>query len=193
MYRNGKGVKRKTKTASPAFDGGGISGSVGSITGSNVTLSDTNNGIAVTAAASATRAAVLYNGAVNGYVIKADNASALAASSATTLTGKTRYITAITVPKDKVFELTAAADTALDDNSTIMVHSGGYRKIVVENGGSTEVNNNNTTDEVTVHVGTGSALIYGDEGTTMYQSTGNGTGSGSLLVNSYYNGSQEGN
>ena len=179
------------KTASPAFDGGGISGSVGSITGSNVTLSDTNNGISVTAAASATRAAVLYNGAVNGYVVKADNASALAASSATTLTGKTRYITGIIVPKDKPFDLNAEPDTALDNTSTIFVGSGGYRKILVENGGSTEVHNHDTTDEVTVHVDTGSSFVYGDEGTTIYQSINNAPGT--LLVNSYYNGNQEGN
>ena len=54
------------KTASPAFDGGAVTGSVTGITGSNVTLSDTNNGISVTGAASATRGAVLYNGAVSG-------------------------------------------------------------------------------------------------------------------------------
>ena len=133
------------KTASPAFDGGGISGSVGSITGSNVTLSDTNNGISVTAAASATRAAVLYNGAVNGYVVKADNASALAASSATTLTGKTRYITGITVPKDKPFSLTVDDDTALDNTSTVTINNGEYRKINISNyntGGFVDIDNN---------------------------------------------------
>lgn len=118
------------RTASPAFDGGAISGSVGGITGSNVTLSDTNNGIAVTAAASATRAAVLYNGAVNGYVIKADNAQALAASSATTLTGKTRYITGITVPINTNFQL-IAADNTQQDTSSIEITNGAYRDVAV--------------------------------------------------------------
>lgn len=54
------------KSATPAFDGGAVTGSVTNITGSNVTLSDTDNGISVTGAASATRGAVLYNGAVAG-------------------------------------------------------------------------------------------------------------------------------
>lgn len=87
------------KTATPAFDGGAVSGSVTNITGTNVTLSDTNNGIAVTGAGTATRAAVLYNGAVSGWVTAADNATALAAqSTATTLTAKTRYITGVNIP-----------------------------------------------------------------------------------------------
>ena len=86
------------KTATPQFDGGAVSGSVTNITGSNVTLSDTNNGIAVTGTGTATRAAVLYNGAVSGWVTAADNATALAAqSTATTLTTKTRYITGVNI------------------------------------------------------------------------------------------------
>lgn len=54
------------KTASPAFKGGDISGSVSGVTGSNVILSDTDNGISVTSSASAFRGAVRYNGAVSG-------------------------------------------------------------------------------------------------------------------------------
>lgn len=136
------------KTASPVFDGGAVTGSVTGITGSNVTLSDTNNGISVTGAASATRGAVLYNGAVNGWVTKADNASALAAGSATTLTGKTRYITAITVPKDVPFSLSAAADTALDATSDINITNAGYRHVKVSSsstGNITVTHTNGTT------------------------------------------------
>lgn len=122
------------KTATPAFKGGAVSGSVTGITGSNVTLSDTNNGIAVTAAASAGRAVVQYNGAVNGYVVKANNDTALAATTSnTTLTGKTRYITGITVPTDVPFTLYTENDIALDNTSTTIIDNGAYRNIDISN------------------------------------------------------------
>lgn len=153
------------KTATPAFDGGTISGSVTGITGSNVTLSDTNNGISITGAASAGRAAILYNGAVNGYVIIADNTTALAATSSnTTLTGKTRYITAITVPKDQTFSLTTTADTALDTTSDVTITNNAYRHLKVTNA---------TNGSVTV---TNSGLAYVNAASAT---------AGSLTVNAY--------
>lgn len=127
-------------TASPSFTGGAISGSVTDITGSNVTLSDTNNGISVTGAASAGRAAVTYNGAVNGWVSKTSGTTAYSGTSSnTTLTGKTRYITAITVPKDKTFSVTTVADTALDTTSDLAITNAAYRRVTVANSGTTVV------------------------------------------------------
>lgn len=127
-------------SATPAFTGGTISGSVTNITGSNVTLSDTNNGISVTGAASAGRANVTYNGAVNGWVTKTDGDLAYAGTSSnTTLTSKTRYITAITVPKDKAFSVTTTADTALDTTSDVTITNAAYRCVTVGNSGTTIV------------------------------------------------------
>lgn len=151
------------KTASPAFDGGGISGSVTSITGNNASLSDTNNGIAVTATASATRAAVLYNGAVNGYVIKADNAQALASSSATALTGKTAYISGVTVPASRGFSLTNLGDVALENNNgTIFGSSVGGTIGFTNDGGSVDITNRSeqSTSIAVIHAGLNSTVTY---------------------------------
>lgn len=87
-------------TATPAFDGGAVSGSVTNITGRastgdsliEIQDSDPGNSMAIVGSGSASRAAVLYNGAVNGWVTAADNATALSAGSSTSLTQKTRYI-----------------------------------------------------------------------------------------------------
>lgn len=81
-------------TANPSFTGGAVSGSA-SMSPTNVTMSDTDNGIKVVASASATRAVVTYNGAVNGWVSKSSGASALAAGSATALTSSTKYISGV--------------------------------------------------------------------------------------------------
>ena len=64
------------KTANPAFDGGTLSGG-STATFSNITTSNTNNGILIQTKYTASRTAILYNGAVNGWVTKADNASAI--------------------------------------------------------------------------------------------------------------------
>ncbi len=140
-------------TANPAFDGGAISGSVTGITGSNVTLSDTDNGISVTGAASAGRAAVLYNGAVNGWVSKADNATALGATSSnTTLTGKTRYITEIIVPNTTSFTLTTATGTSStgENNYITTVTNNGYRTMNLINKGWLNIDHTMTSGKDTI-------------------------------------------
>lgn len=121
-------------TANPTFTGGAITGST-TLTPTNVTLSDTNNGIKLVVAGSATRAKVTYAAAVAGWVSKSNGADAYAASSATSITGLTKYITAITVPKDKTFSLTTTADTALDSTSTISITNNAYRRIDIQNNG----------------------------------------------------------
>ena len=125
----------KIQTASPAFDGGTLSGgSTSSFT--NVTTSSTNNGILVQTKYTANRAAVLYNGAVEGWVSKANDAQALASDSLSSTNGTAYYITAVTVPVDKPFSVTTTADTALDSTSDLTITNAAYRKVVVANSGT---------------------------------------------------------
>lgn len=141
-------------TATPAFDGGAINGSVTGITGSNVTLSDTDNGISVTGAASAGRKAVLYNGAVNGWVSKADNDTALSATSSdTALTSKTRYITAITVPNTTSFTLTTAAGSSStgENNYITTVTNNSYRTMNLVNKGWLNIDHTTNAGKVTIN------------------------------------------
>ena len=126
-------------TATPAFDGGELTGKTASATFTNITTSDTNNGISILTKGTAGRAAVLYNGAVNGWVSKADNDTASAAVSASTWDGTTYYVTGITVPVDKPFTVTTNADTALDSTSTLTITNGANRQVNVANSGATLV------------------------------------------------------
>lgn len=119
-------------TATPAFDGGTLSGG-STATGTNVTLSTTDNGMKVQTAYTASSTAVLYNGAVNGWVSKADNAQALAAQSKASTNGTAYYVTAVTMPKDKGFTVTTTADTALDTTSDLDVTNNAYRRVDITN------------------------------------------------------------
>lgn len=87
------------QTATPAFTGGGVSGTA-SASATNASISDStnNSGVSIVAAGSATRAQVTYNGAVGGWVTKTNGAEALAAGNATALTNKTYYINGVTIP-----------------------------------------------------------------------------------------------
>ena len=125
----------KIQTASPAFDGGTLTGG-STATFSNVTTSSTNNGILVQTKYTANRADVLYNGAVEGWVSKSDNAQALAGDSISSTNGTAYYITAITVPVDTPFSVTTTADTALDSTSDLTITNAAYRKVVVANSGT---------------------------------------------------------
>ena len=95
----------KVPAATPKFDGGALSGTA-TATASNATISDSTNssGISITTACTATRAAVLYNGAVAGWVAVADNATALASGTGA-MTGKTYYINGVTLTAGKSFTI----------------------------------------------------------------------------------------
>ena len=115
---NGGTAYYKIKTATPAFDGGGLSGTA-TASSSTATISDAtnNSGISFTTACTATRAAVLYNGAVNGWVSKADDAQVLASGS-TAMTAKTYYINGVTVAASKTFTVTGAGTTTWTPGSS---------------------------------------------------------------------------
>lgn len=116
-------------TASPQFDGGGITGNIGTtFTNSTTSASDTS-GVKIVASASTSRAAVLYNGAVNGWVTKADNTTASAAVTKS-LDSKTTYITGVTINTSKNFNITVPNGSttptltfnfAVDANGNVLV------------------------------------------------------------------------
>ena len=139
----------KIKTASPAFDGGDLSGG-STATGTNVTLSSTDNGIKIQTAYTASRGAVLYNGAVNGWVSKSDNATALSSASKGSTNGNVYYVTGVTVPKDKGFSITTSADTALDTASDLDINNAAYRRVdIVNNANGTVLVSNSGNSTIT--------------------------------------------
>ena len=94
-------------SATPAFDGGALNNKGAQAVFTNMETSATNSsGIAILAQGSAGRDAVLYNGAVNGWVSAADNASASPAISSTLWNGTTYYATGVTLINGKSFNVT---------------------------------------------------------------------------------------
>ena len=138
-------------TANPAFDGGALTNKAATATFTNITTSDTDNGISVLTKGTAGRAAVQYNGAVSGWVEKEDNNVASAAVAASTWDGTTYYITGVTVPTDKTFTVTTQADTALDSTSTLTINNSANRQVSITNNGSTAVTSGaNNAGNVTI-------------------------------------------
>ncbi len=106
------------QSASPAFDGGAITDKAATATFTNMTTSSTNtSGVAIQANGAAGRAAVLYDGDVNGWVSKADNAQAVVAASTESWTGTTYYATGVTLTAGKAFDVTVP-----NGNSTVTFH-----------------------------------------------------------------------
>ncbi len=97
------------QSATPAFDGGGVTGSVtAAYTNATTSTSDTS-GVKVDASAKYSRAAVLYNGAVNGWVNKANDAATginAISNQALTANPDTKYITGVTIGNSKNFDIT---------------------------------------------------------------------------------------
>ena len=134
----------KIQTATPAFDGGDVTGS-STANFTNVTTSSTDNGIKIQTQYTVNRANVLYNGAVAGWVSKSDNDLALEGTTGSATNGTAYYITAITVPTDKTFSVTTTADTALDNTSTLTITNAANRKVAVTNSGTTVVTSNSNS------------------------------------------------
>ena len=107
-YVNGNiALTVNAKGASPAFDGGELNNKGASATFTNMTTSSSDtSGIAILAKGTAGRNAVLYNGAVNGWVSKSDNTSASAAVASSTWNGTTYYATGVTLTNGKSFNIT---------------------------------------------------------------------------------------
>lgn len=117
------------QSAAPKFDGGALSGSAsGAYTNATTSTTDTS-GVKVVANAKASRTAVLYNGAVNGWVNKADNAATeVKAITDQALTPETKYITGVDIVNNKNFNITVpnGSETitfnfSVDDNGNVLV------------------------------------------------------------------------
>lgn len=117
------------QAATPKFDGGTLSGSAsGAYTNATTSGTDTS-GVKVVANAKASRTAVLYNGAVNGWVNKADNAATeVTAISNQALTPETKYITGVDIKASKNFNITVPNGSntitfnfAVDANGNVLV------------------------------------------------------------------------
>lgn len=152
-------VTKSVGTATPAFKGGALTSTAATATSiTNITTTATNTGISFTPTGKAGRTAVLYDGAVEGWVSVANNTTASAAVSQTTWNGSPIYISGITVPKDKPFTLTTVADTALDATSDITINNAAYRQLKITNAanGDIDITNSGRTD---ITVGSSSAGI----------------------------------
>ena len=101
------------KPAAPSFDGGALNSKSASATFTNATTSATNtSGVAIQTKGTAGRDAVLYNGAVEGWVSKTDNATASAAIASSEWNGTTYYLTGITLGNSKTFDITVPNGTS---------------------------------------------------------------------------------
>lgn len=143
------GDKSATSTEKTASDSSSVyvvkaAGSVtmtagdGSVTGSNVTLSTTNNGISVTGKGSVSATAKITTA---GYT---PTNNSFATGSSTSSNSATRYITAVTVPKDVAFGVTTTADTALDTTSNLTISNNAYRQVAITNAANGDVNITNS-------------------------------------------------
>ena len=120
------------QAATPKFDGGGVTGTPsGAYTNATTSTTDTS-GVKVVASAKYNRAAVLYNGAVNGWVNKADNAATevTALSNQALGTPETKYITGVSIGTTKNFNITIpnggttpnlTLNFAVDSNGNVVV------------------------------------------------------------------------
>lgn len=119
------------KTAFPEFDGGALNNKGATAIFTNMETSTSNtSGVAILAKGTAGRDAVLYNGAVSGWVTKNDDASALNAVASSTWDGTTYYATGVTLTNGKSFNITVPNGS----NGTITFHFS-----VDENGNTTIV------------------------------------------------------
>lgn len=118
------------RSATPKFDGGGVTGTPsGTYTNATTSNSDTS-GVKVVASAKYNRAAVLYNGAVDGWVNKSNNAATevTALSNQALGTPETKYITGVDIKASKNFNITVPNGEStitfnfeVDDNGNVLV------------------------------------------------------------------------
>ena len=131
----GTEMKYDIKKATPVFDGGDLMVS-SSAQGTNVTLSSsTNNGICIQTRGVALRDAVLYNGAVEGWVSKSDNAQALAGSSKNVL-GDAYYINGVNIPIPESGTNTFTVTVPNGANDTVTI------TFTVDSNGNSEITDN---------------------------------------------------
>ena len=118
-----------TPSASPSFDGGALNNKDASATFINMSTSQLDtSGVGIQTTGTAGRDAVLYDGAVAGWVDKSDNDQALASASASTWNGNGYYATGVAVPNNKAFDVvvpngegTATFHFAVDSSGNVVI------------------------------------------------------------------------
>ena len=95
------------QAAAPAFKGGALNNKAATATFTNMSVSESNtSGIAIQAKGSAGRDAIVYDGNVNGWVEKNDEASAAEALASSEWNGTTYYASGVTLINGKTFDIT---------------------------------------------------------------------------------------
>lgn len=103
------------QTATPSFKGGALNNKNASASFTNMTTSAINtSGVIIATSGQAGRAAVQYDGAVNGWVNAANSDTALAAVASSSWSGTTYYATGVTLTNGNQFNITVP-----DGDSTI--------------------------------------------------------------------------
>lgn len=111
-------INLSAQTASPSFTGGALGDKSASATFTNMTTSTTNSsGVVIATSGGASRGAVTYNGAVDGWVTKTNGANALFASSSESWNGTTYYATGVTLTNGTQFNVTVP-----NGNNTTTTH-----------------------------------------------------------------------
>lgn len=121
------------KTATPAVTGGAPSGTATFGTPTNCVLSETNSsGISIITSGTCSRAAIKYDGAVNGWVTASNGATpdGGGASNAVNLTTTTRYLTKVTLTNGKTFQIEVPNGSSGTITFTFSVDSNGNTTIV---------------------------------------------------------------
>ena len=110
-----------------------------SLDGTNVTLSDTNNGIYITATGGGTASVTAQaNITTAGYLPSGNNLFSAALNASSNTTTATKYISGITLPKAKSFAVTLTANTTTD-NSKLTVTNNAYRNVEISNKGNVTI------------------------------------------------------
>ena len=137
-------LKKATATVSSSVTTN--SSTAGLNSSSAVSLSDNaDNGISVTSTATGTMAAsITATTNATGYAPASTTLGTGSISLTTTSASTTKYITKITVPTDKPFQLETTADTALDTTSTTAILNNNFRRIDIDNAGSVNITSNNS-------------------------------------------------
>lgn len=120
------------QTATPSFTGGAPSGTATFGTPTNCTLSNNNtSGVAVVTSGTCSRAAITYNGVVDGWVTANNGATPTGggASNAVNLGTTTKYLTKVVLTNGKTFQIEVPNGSSGNITFTFTVDSNGNTTI----------------------------------------------------------------
>lgn len=128
---------------SPNFSGGAVTTNA-SATFTNITATtDTNNGIKIQTKSSASRAAVVYDGDISGWIAKTNGDEGLASEEFVATNGASYYITGVNIPITSGFDITMQKGTSStgEGNVALNIQTEFYRTTnIAHNGGWININ-----------------------------------------------------